>query len=620
MIEVNKNTVVVFSCEELKKALEEDNLYEYIYFGKNIILDSGIAISSSKKDVVIDGTYNGVTYEFTDQKISGENEGIYVTDSKTSKVTVKNMKITGYNECGVIYVPNNNSYSNFEVQYLNVEYTGVKLSYNPAGLTKILHSVITIEKSSTESLEVADCNRLKIGGFTTIIHKSISNSGFSFHNASPSLEILPSSNVIFTSALRELFCGVTDLEFAVRNGAYFQVIANNGLSYQTNGTLDTVLDENSYFSLTKTGENISYATWYSYGNITVEKGASLYVINDYEKVTEENYNIYFAGKNISFVLNNPLKVLLYNTLANVIYFKEEVTYNFWFSRINLFTNSIDKLSSISKDNLPTYSWYKEGVLSNISGTFISLDTAVLTSNFKEELKELPSLDNFKIQDKKILSIGNAILTVAPVTDKDYVIKGKTESYASVLIEYDNVVESVVADEKGEFSYTATTLLKVGTCVTFTAKDYEDVIYYTKKVTVIFSGELKIESATNYFEFDLYAIKKEPVICPRLNALMIKVVDTRINSSPWKLYASIDHDLESKTGEVLENSLIFVNEKDEIEVLSKTPTLVYTGQSNEGTIKNTLVTFERKRGILLQVLEPLENNTNYYANIIWTIEE
>ena len=65
---INNNTVVVYTSLELKEVLENDNNYTYVYFGNNIILSSGISISSSKTNVVIDGTYNDVTYEYTDQK------------------------------------------------------------------------------------------------------------------------------------------------------------------------------------------------------------------------------------------------------------------------------------------------------------------------------------------------------------------------------------------------------------------------------------------------------------------------------------------------------------------------------------------------------------------------
>ena len=89
MTVIDKSTVVVFTSDELKDALENNNGYEYIYFGSNITLTTGIAISSSKTSVVIDGKYDGVIHGFTDQKKLGVHDGIYVSNSKTSNVIVK---------------------------------------------------------------------------------------------------------------------------------------------------------------------------------------------------------------------------------------------------------------------------------------------------------------------------------------------------------------------------------------------------------------------------------------------------------------------------------------------------------------------------------------------------
>ena len=45
---LNKNTVVVLNGDELKEVLESDNYYNYIYFGNDITLTSGIIINENK--------------------------------------------------------------------------------------------------------------------------------------------------------------------------------------------------------------------------------------------------------------------------------------------------------------------------------------------------------------------------------------------------------------------------------------------------------------------------------------------------------------------------------------------------------------------------------------------
>lgn len=521
----------------------------------------------------------------------------------------------------MIYVPENSAYSNIQIEYSNVTYVGPQISYNPMGLTRFLNSAITVQENYASGNEVAECNRIEIGGFTTIIHKSNANSAFWFRNTNPSLTILNGANVYFKSQNRELFYGVNNLEFKVLKNATFNVSAYNGLAYGTFGTLDTLIDENATLSITKTNYSGSYATWYSYGVITVNKKATLSVINNYENITTSNYNIQFSGTKTGLVFDNPQRIVLYNTVANAINTKNEATFNFSYNRINLFDKSVPILDNISKDTHPTYSWYKDTELSSVIGTFTNSKTTITSSNYtEEELKTLPSLDNFNISNKKILSIGLLSFCAYPLTDQDTKISGKTESYASLQIEYNDVLAYAEADEEGEFTYSYDTPMPVGTVITFTVKSYENVIYYTKKIQVVYSGELVIDSATKYFQFEVYAISKEPVICPRLTSLSVTVIDSRINSSDWKLYARINHDLESSSGETLKDSLVFVDETGDMKVLSDTPTLVYTGKNNGGVTTTTVVSFEEEKGILLQLIDPLSNNVYYDADIIWTIEE
>lgn len=621
MIIIDKNTVVVYTSDELKEALEKDNGYTYIFFGSDIVLSSGIGISSKKAEVTINGTYKGVLYEYTDQKKLGTSDGIYVTSPFTKKVTVKNVNITGYNYYGVIYVPEIATYKDMVVEYSGINYTGPQISYNPVGTTRFIDSYISIKENYAAGNEVAECNKIEIGGFTTIVHKSTANSAFWFRNDNTAFTILKNAMVYFTSSSRELFYGVNDLSFTVEKNASFYITSNNGMGYGTYGTKNTLIDENATLSITKTKYSGAYATWYSYGDIVVNKGATLSIINDYENISEANYNIYFMKEGSSFNLNNPERVVLYNKVANAVYAKTSINFDFVYNRINLFDNAVDMIDDISKDSLPTYVWYKEKELSYIGGNFSSNGTEVLDSNYTEvELKKLPSLDKFDISNKKIISIGIFPFHIGYITDKDTSMSGKADKYASVLIEYSGVSTIVLANESGDFSYSYTNPLPVGTVISFISKAYNDVIYSSKQVEVIYSGELALSSATKHFQFNLYAIEKGPVICPRLTDLSVVVTDTRINSSEWKLYASINHDMQTSSGKILENSLIFVDEQNNVHTLSSVPLLVYTGTNNGGVTSSTRVQWEKKKGILLRVTSPLENKEYYEASIIWTLEE
>lgn len=58
--------MVIFTSEELKTVLEQNNSYTHIYFGANITLASGIKIASTKTNIIIDGTYQDIRYTYED--------------------------------------------------------------------------------------------------------------------------------------------------------------------------------------------------------------------------------------------------------------------------------------------------------------------------------------------------------------------------------------------------------------------------------------------------------------------------------------------------------------------------------------------------------------------------
>lgn len=221
---INETTVVVFSSEELKNCLEGNNGYAIIYLGANITLGSGINISSSKQSIIIDGTYEGITYQLEDRKSSTTGDTIRVSAAYPNKVVVQNMNIIGYNYYGVIFVPEASTYQNTVIEYNNITYVGPQISFHPYGLTRFINCNITIADNYSTGNEVAECNKIEIGGQTTITHKSSGNSSFWFRNATPSLTILSNANLNFSSEKRELFYGVSNLKLTILKGATFNIV------------------------------------------------------------------------------------------------------------------------------------------------------------------------------------------------------------------------------------------------------------------------------------------------------------------------------------------------------------------------------------------------------------
>lgn len=255
--------------------------------------------------------------------------------------------------------------------------------------------------------------------------------------------------------------------------------------------------------------------------------------------------------------------MLYNSKANIINTSYTIPFSFEFSRINLFATATTINDAISLENLPTYSWYKSELISKIEGTFNSNTITISTNSFTEEdLKNLPALTNFIFANKKALSIGTFLINIKAITEKDTLIKGITLANASILIQYNDVTAVFTANEEGIFEYTLANTLDIGTIIKFNAKENNNLIYKTKEVQIVYSGEIIIESAPTTINFNLKPISINPLLCGKNESVIIKITDTRINKTPWNLYASINEELTSN-GKSLNKGLIFYDENENI---------------------------------------------------------
>lgn len=193
---LNDETVAISTFAELKSVIETNNAVNLIYLDANIKMTSGITIPQTKTNLIIDGTYNDIRHSFKDRTTLNASDTITASNALIQKVTVQNMDITGNNYYGIIYVPESASYKNIITEYNNITYNGPQISFHSTGLTRFIYSNISINNTFlTNGGEVAECNKIEIGGNTTIIHNSKGNSAFWFRNSNPSLTILKNANL-----------------------------------------------------------------------------------------------------------------------------------------------------------------------------------------------------------------------------------------------------------------------------------------------------------------------------------------------------------------------------------------------------------------------------------------
>lgn len=620
---INKKKVGISTSEELKDILENDNGYEYIYLMNNITLESGIKINEKKERIVIDGTYNSNRYTLTGMNSTSDSDTIIV--SKTNKeVVVRNMNINYTNTYGVIYVPLDTNYIGILTIYNNINFNGTRLAYNPYGNVKIIDSHIIIEETNgIASLEICMGNYVIIGGKTTMTSSSLNSSLFYFrNNLNPSIVFLCKSNVTISTDTKEFMTGTNKLNFTILHDTYVNITTANGLgSNPVYGTNNVLIDERAtLIFIQKSHQRVP--VWAVFGTFTMKKNSNLEIINSYSSTPADNYNIQFKGSNCKLILDNPNSVIMYSRNASVFYTNNTLDYSIICKRINLWKNSNTLTSAGDIYDLPEYSWYKDEGLLEISGTANSTTTTITNHNLTdEELKKMPDLNNFILQSKKEFSIGDNIINVHPINSSKNKISGHTTNMADILIKYNDNVEVVNADNNGYFECTLENTISDGTEIELISNVASSFIYGTRIVTSPYNGELSLMDTTKIFNFSLVPISSNSIIFGKSESVSLVVVDSRINSSEWKIYAYMEKPLTSQNGYTLPGVLVFKKLNDETISLNETPSLVFNGINNNGDAKRTLITWSKEKGPLLDLTNSaLEANEEYFAEVIFLLEE
>ncbi len=620
---LNSRSVVVNTSSELKNILEEDNNYKHIYLGSDITLDNGITINENKKNIIIDGTYLGVRYTLTGVNTLSEEDTI-TASANNERITIRDINIINSNTFGIINAKADSSNSNLIIEYNSIKFNGVVLGNNSFGTIRIIDSVITIEDTSGVPCEKASESRiLELGGKMTISSSSVDYPLFVFRsNVITSVTFLSYCDITLTTTEREFMSGTYKLNFTLSHDAVVNLITANGFARSTiHGALNILIDERATLNFIE-NKHQRIPMWSIFGNLTVNEGANFYILNTYESTPSDNYNLHFKGTNQNLTFNNPNSVIIYTKNANVLYTNNTLNYSFRFKRLNMWDTATEFTIAGDINDLPPYSWYKESDIAFIKGIITSDMTVIESYNFtSSELSSLSDIGNFVFKNRKVFSIGNSRMNISPINNNVTSISGYTTSYADVLIKYNGVITIVTSDFDGLFTYNLTDKISDGTSIEFTTCSPSSFIYETRKITTPFNGELTIMDASKSIVFSLTPISYDPVILPRESSYNLKIVDSRLTSSNWKLYISITNQMISKNNFTLNNAFIFKKFDNDIVILNDTPTLIYTGTDNGGTSLLHNITWSTDNGMLLKLDNcALEINEEYSTNIIWNISE
>lgn len=615
---MDNNKVVVTTNNELKQVISEDNNYDYIYLGNDIIATEGFIINSNKSKLTIDGTYKDKKYTYTNNLSLEEN--VIKASTTNKKIVLKNMNIVCSNGYGVIYVVSHPNYSNVLVEYNNVNFSGIELSQNYYGTTKIVDSIIEIKDvNNVPAQRACNSNRILIDGNTTISNTSTTNTIFFFNDVIPSLvKIMPNSRVNISTP-KEFMNGTNRLDLTIGHGAEFLLTTGNGFSKTTtHGARNVLVEEMSDFTFIENSHQ-RVPMWSIFGDFIVKEGASVSILNTYMTTPTDNYNLYFKGTNQKFILDNPKYVNIYTKKANVVYTNNPVDFIFKFTRINMWIYALDYTSACTLDDTPAFYWYKENNLAKIVGVLNKDNTTITSHNFTDtELNSLSDINSFSFQDRKILTIGLLKVNVHPITNSTNTISGHTVPYANVKIEFDNESLLVSADENGLFeasinsTISDNTRVKIISCLN---KSFAE-----RNVTTPFNGELTLLKATENIPFSMSSSSTKPIILPKKNKTVVTVVDSRINSTNWKLYINYTNPMMEVSGKVLIDSLIFKKFNNEEIDLKTNKKLIFESSDSGGNVNVSNVTFSIDKGLFLKPSKDLLEGEDYSTKIIWSVEE
>lgn len=604
--------------DELKQVISEDNNYDYIYLGNDIVATEGFIINSNKSKLTIDGTYNGKKYTYTNNLSLEENAIKASTTNK--KIVLKNMNIVCSNGYGVIYVVSHPNYSNVLVEYNNVNFSGIELSQNYYGTTKIVDSIIEIKDvNNVPAQRACNSNRILIDGNTTISNTSTTNTIFFFNDVIPSLvKIMPNSRVNISTP-KEFMNGTNRLDLTIGHGAEFLLTTGNGFSITTtHGARNVLVEEMADFTFIENSHQ-RVPMWSVFGDFIVKEGASVSILNTYMTTPTDNYNIYFKGTNQKFILDNPRNVNIYTKNANIVYTNNPVNFIFKFTRINMWIYALDYTSACTLDDTPAFYWYKENSLAQISGVFNKDTTTVESHNFTDEqLNLLSDINNFSFQNKKILTMGLLKINVHPITSTSDSISGHTIPLANVKIEYEDKSIKALADENGLFEAKVDTVIPNNTVVKITS--CLNGCFTERKVTTPFNGELTLFKVTQNIAFSMIPTSVNPIILPKQKENIVTVIDSRLNSTNWKLYINYINPMMEVSGKVLIDSLIFKKFNNEEIDLKTNKKLIFESSDSGGNVNVSSVTFSIDKGLFLKPSKDLLEGEDYSTKIIWSVEE
>jgi hypothetical protein len=629
---VDSSSVIVTTFAELKQALEEDNGYTTVYLGADIEATSGIAINANKSSVIIDGhspeDVDGIRHTYKDR-----NGGIAQTISvknQSASVVVKNLIIEGKNYYGMVSVTDSSSYSQVQILYDNIDYTGAQLIYNRYGKAIVKDSTVNLIQLSggDAAQELAEVSHIVFQGKVEVKKSGTANSMlWMTHAVSHTIEVSEGADVTLQTPGDIQYNEGSKPTLTIRKNASLNVECESFSRNISTMYLETVsIEEGADLSVRRIGSSTESLLDIGTG-LFVSTGGSLTVISE----AGSGKAIQFRGTSSQISIVEPERIVLYHSdgkLMGTASGSNSISVNIIAKAYNIWNTTASFVDTM--DNMPTHIWNKRDstafeVSAKITGTTVS-EVSAPQLLFEDPILEMINAGTFKLSTAYMFTAGESALEIDEIGNKDMNITGITLGGASTIqMVYDTAsgskTSTAAAGLNGIYSVSLEQEPLEGSYVT--GISHLKYLKSRQHATVVKdNGSLQFKSVPEYMSFRTTQIAVIPAMIPRADESWEMIVeDTRLEKTDWEVSAIVKQPLQgSGQSEIytLDGALGFVDESGRFTAFSSNPILIYQHEAGTGN-ELTMINWPSEQGVLVSAGTSREKaGITYKTDIEWVL--
>lgn len=625
--EVDESSIIVTTYAELKKALGEDNGYTTVYLGADITTDaSGISVDWNKPFITIDGQPPGTDTRHTlTQYVSGNSSYTIRVDNenaKTTTITLRNMIVNGGNHFGIVAV---GAYVQAATLiHENIDYTGPQPAFNHDGTTRFIDSSYTLQTTGGVAAgELAETLHAEMGGTVTVNAPATTNSILWLQGSASTLTILEGADVTINTANYFIYTSGYTPTVTLQAGSGLSVTDKNGF---TNGdqrisTFSIAKDANLY---------INQNSAQSYAALRVSKlfqmmpGSSATIL----RTGTDGIPLRLTNAGARVLLDQPQRVFLYSTAGVPLRFTGSGELSIVTSALNVWKKT-DWPGADTLDTLPTHVWNKTGTeLLTLTGVYNEAANQSLTSNLTPDDPVVTALDkaNFNLEGSQLIALGSMTLGIDTPLSTSSALTGSTQPGAQVAADYIQAdgqggKAGGTASGDGRYNLPVSGGLAVGSSVTMLAG--ADRLVMRQQETVVDAGlhRLAFLAVPDSLHFGSVPVPgSQTLVQHGESEFTIKVADSRLSATPWRLNASLSRPLMAAVEggqSILPNAIVFTDANGNSQPLNEVPMTVY--RQSGGAAGDYDIAWGGGEGVQLSLAPgQVYSGVDYTATIHWSL--